>query len=169
MHSFKDSFRWCNNNDVLSTLEVKQKMVEVCHNKGIDMLKLGCTLPILANICLHSSTSAKFYPFKKNDKDMLSKVREDMVGGPSKVFTHQAVVDETHNRSFTKVCKLIVGRDASQLYIYSICQPMPTRLHKKYEFDADLQRFKPRLNNSRSFGNIVMSVVLPTKETRLQN
>ena len=62
------------------------------------MLKLGCTLPNLAKTCLHSSTSAKDSPFTHSDKDLLSKVREDMIGGPSIVFTRKAVVDETHIR-----------------------------------------------------------------------
>ena len=71
-------------------------MIEFYHNKGDDMLKLGCTFPNLANICLHSSFSAKFYPFTGNDIDLLSKVRGDPVRGLSRVFTHKAVVDETH-------------------------------------------------------------------------
>ena len=44
------------------------------------MLKWGCTLPNLVNICLHKSTDSKFYPFTESDKDLLEKVREDMVG-----------------------------------------------------------------------------------------
>ena len=75
-----------------------QKTVEFYHKKGIDMPKLGCTFSKLANICLHSSTSAKFYPFTESYKDLLSKVREDMVGGPSIVFTREAVSDETYIR-----------------------------------------------------------------------
>ena len=43
-----------------------QKMIAFCHDKDIDMLKLGCTLPNLANICLHKSTDAKFYPSNAN-------------------------------------------------------------------------------------------------------
>ena len=57
------------------------------HKREIDMLKLGCTLPNLAKVCLHRSTSAKFYPFTETDKDFLQKIREDLVGGPSIVFT----------------------------------------------------------------------------------
>ena len=34
------------------------------------MLKLGCTLPNLANVCLHKSTDAKLYPFTEGDKDL---------------------------------------------------------------------------------------------------
>ena len=58
MQCFSVSLKWYNNKDVVSTLEAMQKMIEFYHNKGIDMLKLGCTLPILANICLHKSTDA---------------------------------------------------------------------------------------------------------------
>ena len=34
------------------------------------MLKLGCNLPNMANICLHKSTDAKFYPFTERDEDL---------------------------------------------------------------------------------------------------
>ena len=33
------------NKDVVPTLEVMHKNIGFCHNKGIDMLKLGGTLP----------------------------------------------------------------------------------------------------------------------------
>ena len=52
-------------------------MIEFDHDKGIDMLKLGCTLPNLANICLHKSTNHKFYPFFEGDSDLCEKIRED--------------------------------------------------------------------------------------------
>ena len=82
MQSFKDFLRWYNNRDVVPTLEAMQKMVEFCHNKTFGIFTLGCTLPNLINICLHNSTSAKCHPFTENNKDLLSKVREYMVGGP---------------------------------------------------------------------------------------
>ena len=131
MCTYKDFLRWYNNKDVVPILEAMQKMLAFYHKKGIDMLKLGCTLPNLANICLHKSTSAKFYPFTETDKDLLQKIREDMVGGPSIVFTRKAVVDETFIRKSEKICKSIVGIDASQLYPYSMCQPMPTGLYTR--------------------------------------
>ena len=56
MQYFLDILKWYNNKYVVPTLEVMQKMIEFYHNKGIDMLKLGCTLLNLANICLHKST-----------------------------------------------------------------------------------------------------------------
>ena len=86
------------------------------------MLKLGCTLPNLANSCLHKSTSAKFYPFTENEEELLRKIREDMVGGPSIVFTRKAAVDEIFIRTLGNVCISIVGIDASQLYLSSYQQ-----------------------------------------------
>ena len=131
MCTFKDFLRWYNNKDVVPTLEAMQKMLDFCHKKGIDMFKLGCTPPNLPNICLHKSTSAKFCPFTETDKDLLKKIREDMVGGPSIDFTRKVVVDETFIRNSRNICKSIVGIDACQLYPYSICQPMPihTTIH----------------------------------------
>ena len=95
------------------------------------MLMLGCTLPKLANICLHKSTGAKFYPFTDGHKDFFEKLREDIVGGPSIVFTRKA--DKTAVRMSTNICKSIVGIDASQLYPHSMCQPMPTGLYKRWD------------------------------------
>ena len=131
MKSFKDVLMRCNNKDVVPTLEAMQKMIEFYQQKEIDILKLGCPLPKLANICLNKSTDSKLYPFTEYDKDLLEKIREDMVGGPSIVFTRNAVVDETFIRKSTNLCKSIVGIDASQLYPYSMCQPMPTGLYTR--------------------------------------
>ena len=92
------------------------------------MLKLGCTIQNLTNTCLQKSASAKFYPFTETDNDYLQKIREDMVGGPSSVFTRKAAVDETFIQNSGNVCKSIVGIDESQLYPFSMCQHLPTRL-----------------------------------------
>ena len=73
MSSFTDFLQWYNNEDVVPTLEAMQKMIAFYHDKDIDMLKLGCTIPNLANICLHKSTDAKFYPFTERYKDLLQK------------------------------------------------------------------------------------------------
>ena len=49
-------------------------MIAFYHDKDIDMLKLSCTLPNLANICLHKSIDAKFYPWTEGHKDFLEKI-----------------------------------------------------------------------------------------------
>ena len=147
-----------------------QKMIEFYHNKGIDMLKLGCTLPNLANICLHKSTDSKFYPFTESDKDLFEKIRDDMVGGSSIVFTRKAVVNGTFIRKSSNLFKSIVGIDASQLYPYSMCQPMPTGLYTRWEYDSETKRFTARPNKSRSFENMVLSYIQQSRpECKFEN
>ena len=163
MENFSDFLKWYNKKDVY-TIEAKQKMIEIYHNKGFDMLKHGCTLPNLANICLHKSADSKFHPFTDSDKDLLEKIREDMVGGPSIVFTRKAVVDETFKRKSSNLCKSVVGIDASQLYPYSMCQPMHTGLYTRSENDSETKRFTARQNKSRSFENMMHD----DKEVKIQ-
>ena len=108
MSSFKDFLRCYKNKDVVPTLQAVQKMIVFFHGKDIDMLKLGCTLPNLAKLCLHKSTEAKFYPLMERDKDFLEKNREDVVAGPSIIFTRKAVVDETFIRKSTNFANLLL-------------------------------------------------------------
>ena len=101
MRTFEDFLRWCKNEVVVLTLETMQKMLDFYHKNGIVLLKLGCTLPNPPNV--HESTTAKIYPFRDNDKDLLEELRENMVGGPSIVFARKTVVDETLIRDSTNV------------------------------------------------------------------
>ena len=73
MATFRDFVKWYKNKDVVPTLEAMQKMMEFYYNKGIDMLKFGCTLPNLANICLHKSTNHKFFDLLKLAKIYMTK------------------------------------------------------------------------------------------------
>ena len=126
------------------------------HDQKINILKLGCTLPHLANICLHKSTDRKLYPFIEADKD-LHEMRSEVTGGPSIAFTRKAVVDKTFIQRSIKICKAIDGIDDSQLYPFSMCQAMPTGLYARWELDTNLQKFKARQNKIRKFENMVMS------------
>ena len=145
------------------------KVIEFYHNKGIDMLKLGCTLHKLASICLHKSTDSKFYLFTESDKDLLEKIREDLVGGPSIVFTRKAVVDETFIRKSLNLCKSIVGIDASQLCPYSMCQPTLTGLYTRWEYDSETKRFTTRQNKSHSFENMVLSYFQSRPQCKIES
>ena len=67
------------------------------------------------------------------------------------------MVGETKVRSSSKICKCLVVFDASQLYPHAMCQPMPTGIYTREEFNADLHRFKRRSNKARSLENMVMA------------
>ena len=132
-------------------------MVDFYNNKGINIKKLGCIFPNLANSCLHKSTTAKFYPFTGSQKNVLEKILEDMVGGPSIVFIKKAVLDETFIWDATNWFKFIVRIDASQLYPFSMCQAMPIGLYTTWELDSEPGKFKQRQNKTRSIEKTVIS------------
>ena len=75
------------------------------------------------------STSHRLYPFFEGNKDLSEKIMEDMFYKSSKLFTQKAIVDEMNILNSSKVCKKIVGIDASQLYSFSGCQEMLTKLY----------------------------------------
>ena len=100
---------------------------------------------------------------RKEIKTFCKKNLEEVVGGPSIVFTRVAVVDETFIRKSTNICKSIVGIDASQLYPYSMCQPMPTGLYTRWDLNSETNRFILRQNKGRSFENMVMSFFQRTR------
>ena len=68
MSSFKDCLRWYNNKDVLPTLEAMQKMIAFYDDEDIDTLKLGCTLPNLANLAYTNQPMQKFIPSQREIK-----------------------------------------------------------------------------------------------------
>ena len=65
MSSSKDFLCWYNNKDVVPTLEAMQKMISFYHDKIIDMLKLGCTLPKLAAFAYTNLLMQNFIHFRR--------------------------------------------------------------------------------------------------------
>ena len=124
-----------------------QKKITFYHDKDIDMLNLGCTLPNLAKLCLHKSRDTNFYPLTGADKDLLEKKLEDVVARLSMVFTRKAVVKETSIRKSTGIQKSGVGIDAIQLYSYSMCQTVRTGLYTHWDLERETGRFD--LNRTR--------------------
>ena len=61
------------------------------------------------------------------------------------------------------LCKSIVAIDASQLYPYSMCQPMPTGLYTRGNYDSECQKLMPRQNKTRSFENMILSYFQQTR------
>ena len=139
-----------------------QKAIAFYHYKDIHKLKLGCTLPSLANIYLHKSTDAKFYPLTPGKKGLLEEIW-DVVDCPFIVFTRKVLVEELFIRMSTSLCKSFVGIDAGQLYPYSMCQPMPTGLYTRWDLDSETSIFTPRQSRTRSLENMVMSSFQQTR------
>ena len=73
MLPIKDILRWFNKTDVVPTLEEVQKNDCFLSRQKYQYVKAYCTLPNLANSCLHKSTDTNFYSFTEADKDQLEK------------------------------------------------------------------------------------------------
>ena len=127
------------------------------HNKGNDMSKLERISSNIANNCLHTATTAKFYPFTESDKELLKKSREDLVGGSSQFYTKKTVVDESFFWDSTNWCKSFVKIHVSQLYPFSMFQAMPNGLYTRWLIDSEAGNFEPCQNKTRTFENMVMS------------
>ena len=109
---------------------VLKKIVTFYPNKGID-----CWLDVRYLISPYFSKV-----FSPRATDLLEKIRLHMVAGPSTAFTRKALVGGTLIRKSSNICKSIVRIEPSKLYPYSVCQPMPTRVSTRFEFDEDLQK-----------------------------
>ena len=119
MNSFRDYFLLRFNNEcVVQTLIAFQTFMVFNRDKNIVMLKVCCKLPNLANIWLHTAAYATFYPFTVEEKHVLEKIPEDVIDGPSIVFTRKAVADEAFIQKSTNKCHSIVGIDSSWLILF---------------------------------------------------
>ena len=132
-------------NHLFSTLEARHKLNEFYHNKGRDMLKLGCTLPILTKI-----DRFKILSLYRKYKE---KIPEDMVGRPSSVSTRKVVVDENFIPKTTNLCKSLVGIDAGLLHLYSILAGFSNIWH----YASEIQRFTLHQNKSRTIEKMLFS------------
>ena len=109
MSSFKDVLRLYNNEDVVPTLEAMKKMIAFYHDKHIDMLELGYTLPNLANICLHKSTDAKFYPFTEADKNYWKKFEKTSLVAHLSFLHAKQLLMKILSESLQKYANLLLG------------------------------------------------------------
>ena len=125
---------------------INANVLAFCHKETNDMLNLGCTLPNLANVCLHKSTGAKFYPFTETNKDVLQKIREDMVGGPSIVPTRIDVVDDFLSGFKERFVRLLLALTQANFILILCVSPC----EHGYTHDGDMKydtesiRFKPQ-------------------------
>ena len=128
MASLRDFLVWYNNLDVQPFLVALERQSGFYQELGLDMLKHGIGLPGLCLRYLFSSMSPKVYIslFTEKQRDLAEKLRKNIVGGPSIVFTRYLAKDETRIRGGDKVVKSVVGLDANALYLHAMMDEQPT-------------------------------------------
>ena len=97
--------------------------------KRIDMLKLGFTLPNIANRILHSSTSPKIIIFNQEDECFDDYIREWLTRGHSILSTRYEKTGSWTVKRSSRMCRTTNGIDSSQLYPSSMITDMPTGVY----------------------------------------
>ena len=86
-----------------------QKMIAFYHDKDIDMLKLGCTLPNLANTCPHKFTDAKYYSFKDGDEELFKEIEKTSLGFHILFLHARQLLMKLLSESLQTYAKLLLG------------------------------------------------------------
>ena len=143
MTTLRDLLIWYNNLDVQPFLIALQNQIDVFSTEfHMDMLKDGWTIPALTMKYLFKSALSNknqkwiFFSLPENkEADYHALLREQMVGGPSIVFTRHHEKDVTRIRDKDgKSVQICAGYDANALYLWAMMQFHPT--------DFPIKRFK---------------------------
>ena len=89
MRSFRDYLVYYNSLDVEPMIEAVDKMLVVYINQGIDLFKDSISVSGVARISLFNSPNVneKFGLFSKHESDIHNMFKDNIVGGPSIVFS----------------------------------------------------------------------------------
>ena len=90
MATMGDFLRWYNNLDVMPFVEAIEKMLVFYRTKHIDLLKNAISVPGIARRLLFKTARrehAHFALFSEKNKDLYQKIKNNMIGGPSIIFT----------------------------------------------------------------------------------
>ena len=147
MHTFRDFLVYYNNLDTEPFVEGVQKLIAYYHCEKIDIFKESITLPGVARKLLYKSVkpSIHFALFNKQNKDLYRTFRNNIIGGPSIVFSRYAEANKTSIRSHkykseSVLCKRIIGFDSNALYLWSMSQNMPTGVMTRRRSETGFKR-----------------------------
>ena len=103
-----------------------QKIFAFYQDKDIDMLKLGCTLTDMADVCLRKYTDTIFYPFYGSRNDILKYVGEDFVVGPSIVLSTRQLSVKLFFENLQTCANQLLGlmlANCTHMRCYNLCRP----------------------------------------------
>ena len=145
MNSMKDFLIWYNNLDVVPFLKAIDKQFEFYLQLGMDMFKDGISVPGLTLKYLFTTLdkSTFFTLFNQKHSDLHDLIKENIVGGPSIVFSRYQEAGVTkireHEYDKPKTCHAVVGYDANALYLHCLMQAMPTGHYVRRRAENDFR------------------------------
>ena len=129
MTSFRNFLEYYNNLDVGPFVQAVEKMQQFYFDHHIDLFKVAVSVPGIARRWLFQTAheaKTSFGLIQPQDDDLYYIIKQNIVGGPSIIFTRDAEVGRTFVRNDpTRPCANIVGYDANALYLDCIDKAMP--------------------------------------------
>ncbi|XP_025085055.1 uncharacterized protein LOC112558684 isoform X2 [Pomacea canaliculata] len=129
MTSMRDFLMWYNNLDVVPFLQALDNQITFYATLGVDMVKDAISAPGITLRYLFKTLSSDVYfsLFDDKTKDIHSLLRDNITGGPSIIFHRHHEKSHTFIRNdLSKPVQSIEGFDANALYLWALCQNMPT-------------------------------------------
>ena len=100
--------------------------------EGVDVLKTSIGIPGVARQLMYDSASAQpefigFTLFDEQNRDWDDRFRNNIVGGPSVIYSFHHKAGQTRLRDPVKgkLCRSVLGLDATALYASRIRKPLP--------------------------------------------
>ena len=100
--------------------------------EGVDVLKTSIGIPGMARQLMYNSASAQpgfkgFTLFDEQNRDWDDRFRNNIVGGPSVIYSFHHKAGQTRLRDPVKgkLCRSVLGLDATALYASRIRKPLP--------------------------------------------
>ena len=130
MTTFEDFLVYYNNLDVGPFVQAVEKMQQFYFENHIDLFKVAVSVPGIARQWLFNTArkaKTNFALIDSRDDDLYYTIKQNIVGGPSIIFTRDAEVGRTFVRNDpNKPVSNIVGFDANALYLDCIDKAMPS-------------------------------------------
>ena len=130
MYTVEDLLRWYNKLDVQPFVIAVERLMEFYVAKGCDIFKQAISLPGISRFLFFKSSQEAgitFPLFGEKDKSLFWKVKNNIVGGPSIVFSRHAKVGKTKVRpNGEKIVQGIIGFDCTGLYLNCMKQALPS-------------------------------------------
>ena len=129
MTRFHDFLQYYNNLGVGTFVQAVEKMQKFYFNQNIDLFKVVVSVPGIARRWLFQTAHDAKTSFALLDSwgdDLYYTIKQNIVGGPSIIFTRDDEVGRTYIRDdLNRPCANIVGCDANALYLDCIDKAMP--------------------------------------------
>ena len=143
MKTVKDFLVYYNLKDIDPFTEAVTNLQQFYFDNNIDLFKDTISVPGATRKMMFQSKDSNFALFDQTNEDLYRKIKQNICGGPSIVFTRSMSVGQKLKDS-QETCAKIFGFDANALYPYCLRQDMPCG---SFARRREEQGYKPVIQN----------------------